>query len=103
MRSLRRRFGFDINGVILSIHVVNAVVGDEQLRLRFFATSAKSVLSVCTLAVIFLPLRFARGNAGGILSTRAAEYRSFGLFRDDVERGGIAADDNGLSVFFVVL
>ena len=30
------RFGFDINGVILSIHVVNAVVGDEQLRLRFF-------------------------------------------------------------------
>ena len=30
------RFSFDINGVILNIHVVNAVVGDEQLRLRFF-------------------------------------------------------------------
>ena len=28
--------GGDINGVILNIHVVNAVVGDEQLRLRFF-------------------------------------------------------------------
>ena len=30
------RFGFDINGVILNIHVVNTVVGDKQLRLRFF-------------------------------------------------------------------
>ena len=51
------------------------------------------------LAVIFLPLRFARGNAGGILDLVQQNIAVFGLFRDDVERGGIAADDNGLPVF----
>ena len=48
------------------------------------------------LAVIFLPLRFARGNAGGILDFVQQNIAVFGLFRDDVKRGGIAADDNGL-------
>lgn len=55
------------------------------------------------LAVIFLPLRFARGNAGGILDLVQQNIAVFGLFRDDVERGGIAADDNGLPVFVVNL